>query len=249
VAEDDPVNTRVIVGLLERLGQEVVTAPDGEAALLALADGEFDLVLMDLHMPVLDGLETTRRIRKSDRVNDLPVVALTAGAMQEDRDRCLGAGMNDYLTKPVRPRELREMLLRWVPEAETRDDPSAVECSGDSPDPGVFEPEIAVEMAGSRELLRELVALFAERSADLVQGIEAALDSRSFETVGLLAHRTKGGAGNLGAPEVVARATELEEAADRRDEKECRSLVQRLVAALGEYRRAAESWLQLEVVS
>jgi len=117
VAEDNPVNQRVAIRLLERMGLRPAIAGDGEQALEALARERFDLVLMDCQMPKMDGFEATARIRADERLGgrSLPVIAMTANAMEGDRERCLSAGMDDYLGKPVRPDELRAVLLHWLP--------------------------------------------------------------------------------------------------------------------------------------
>ena len=110
VVEDNPVNQRVVAGLLAKRGYRISVANHGREALTALERSSFALVLMDVQMPVLDGLETTRLMRQDARWQTLPVIALTAYAMAGDRQRCLDAGMNDYLPKPVRPAELLETV-------------------------------------------------------------------------------------------------------------------------------------------
>ena len=115
LVEDNPVNQLVAKGMLSKLGCEVVVAAHGGEALRQLAQNRFDLVLMDCNMPVMDGYEASRQIRQSGLWPDLPIVALTANAMPEERDRCRTAGMNDYLSKPFRREELQALLDTWVP--------------------------------------------------------------------------------------------------------------------------------------
>ncbi|MCU1728635.1 response regulator [Pseudomonas sp. 7P_10.2_Bac1] len=115
LVEDNPVNQLVAKGMLSKLGCDVVIAAHGGEALGQLEHSDFDLVLMDCNMPVMDGYETSRRIRDSGRWPDLPIVALTANAMPEERERCRAAGMNDYLAKPFRREELAALLESWVP--------------------------------------------------------------------------------------------------------------------------------------
>lgn len=115
LAEDNSVNARITQRLLERQGCEIELVTDGIQALDALATKRFDLVLMDVQMPQLDGLEATRQLRRSPGPNDgVPVVALTACAFQEDRERCLDAGMDDYISKPVASAELSRIIHHWV---------------------------------------------------------------------------------------------------------------------------------------
>ena len=112
MAEDNPVNQLLMVRLLEKHGFQVVVAGNGRAALSAISEQNFDLVLMDVQMPELDGLQATRTLREMERQGGkkLPVVAMTAHAMQGDRDRCLAAGMTAYVSKPVRPEELFKVI-------------------------------------------------------------------------------------------------------------------------------------------
>ncbi|EJL02379.1 sensor histidine kinase/response regulator [Pseudomonas fluorescens Q2-87] len=115
LVEDNPVNQLVAKGMLVKLGCEVTVAAHGAEALDQLERRAFDLVLMDCNMPVMDGYEASRQIRRSGRWSDLPIVALTANAMPEERERCRAAGMNDYLSKPFRREELAAVLDQWVP--------------------------------------------------------------------------------------------------------------------------------------
>jgi signal transduction histidine kinase/CheY-like chemotaxis protein len=118
VVEDNLVNQQVVAGLLGKRGYQAVTVNDGREALAALAASDFDLVLMDVQMPVLDGLETTRLIRQDERWRALPVIGVTAHAMAGDRERCIEAGMTDYLPKPVRPFTLLETIRKYLPASK-----------------------------------------------------------------------------------------------------------------------------------
>jgi len=123
LVEDDAVNQQVASRMLERLGSSVTVVDNGRRALEALERSTFDLVLMDCHMPSMDGFEATAQLRRRPALSELPIIALTASVLAEDRDRCLAAGMNDYLAKPVSLAALRKALIRWAPapaEAESR---------------------------------------------------------------------------------------------------------------------------------
>ncbi|MNZ76985.1 Sensor histidine kinase RcsC [compost metagenome] len=120
LVEDNPVNQLVVTGLLGHLGLTAEIARQGEEALKILQQQDFDLVLMDCNMPLMDGYEATRQIRRDDRLARLPVIALTANVLPEERERCRQAGMNDYLSKPLRREELQAVLERWLPGALTR---------------------------------------------------------------------------------------------------------------------------------
>ncbi len=115
LVEDNPVNQLVAIGMLGKLGCQVQVAAHGAEALQMLEHDRFDLVLMDCNMPVMDGYEASRRIRQDGRWSQLPIVALTANAMPEERERCRAAGMDDYLAKPFRREELLALIDHWVP--------------------------------------------------------------------------------------------------------------------------------------
>ncbi len=121
VAEDDPANQRVITSMLDRLGLGAVVVTDGFAAQDCVARETWAAVLMDLHMPGLDGLETTRRIRQRLAGRALPIIAVTADAMPESRAACTAAGMDDFIAKPVQVEALRACLSRWLPPAAAPD--------------------------------------------------------------------------------------------------------------------------------
>jgi len=124
VAEDDPINREVALSQLQTLGYQACAVTNGSEALEVLLGGGFDLVMMDCRMPVMDGFEATRKLRKSapPGISNLPIIAVTADAMQEDQARCRSEGMNDYLAKPVELGELEDMLARWLPLPAGRDD-------------------------------------------------------------------------------------------------------------------------------
>src|SRR5690606_1496731 len=112
VAEDNVVNQRVLTGILAKLRHEAIVVEDGEAAVAAVATESFDLVFMDCQMPGMDGYEAARQLRNLP-TGSLPVIAVTANAMSTDKDKCLKAGMNDYLAKPVKLDQIRQMIHRW----------------------------------------------------------------------------------------------------------------------------------------
>lgn len=116
VAEDNDINLEILSHLLQEVGIELRVARDGREAVLACADGWPQLILMDMQMPDVDGLAATEALRSDIRFANLPIIALSANAMSEDRDRCLAAGMNDHLPKPIDVDDLYAMLVRWRPQ-------------------------------------------------------------------------------------------------------------------------------------
>jgi CheY-like chemotaxis protein len=114
LVEDNEINQEVAFGQLEDAKVQVDLAENGEAAVRMVQDNRYDLVLMDMQMPVMDGIEATRAIRSDPRFGDLPIIAMTANAMAVDRERCLEAGMNDHIAKPIEPEELFRVLAQWI---------------------------------------------------------------------------------------------------------------------------------------
>jgi PAS domain S-box-containing protein len=210
LAEDNPVNQKVAVALLEKRGHSVTVVGDGAAALEALERPEFDLVLLDVQMPVLDGLETARRLRARERETGrhVPVIAMTAYAMKGDRERCLEAGMDGYLSKPVRAGELFAVIdalmagatCAAVPERGPRGDAAA-------------GPDWATALAyvgGDRRLLRDMVELYLEEAPRWRDELRAAIRSGSVADVKRTAHNIKGSMGHFGAGAAFAAAQDLE---------------------------------------
>ena len=114
LVEDNEINQEVAIGLLEDAAIQVDLAENGEIAVRMAQETDYDAVLMDMQMPVMDGIEATRAIRSDPRFQDLPIIAMTANAMAADREKCLKAGMNDHIGKPIDPDELFSVLLRWA---------------------------------------------------------------------------------------------------------------------------------------
>ncbi|MBI3806656.1 MAG: response regulator [Nitrospirae bacterium] len=229
VAEDNLINQKLTVRMLEKLGYQSDVVENGQEALAALAKVSYAMILMDCQMPLVDGLEATRLIRENEQhqssmVNGqsmpsshVPIVALTANAMSGDRDRCLAAGMDDYLTKPVRKDNLQGALDRWIPLSMH---PQAAH-AGDAEDstggtdaetlPAVFDVTAMLRnIGGDTRLLEELVKLFLQRYQAMLEAIRAALASTDQAAVEQAAHTMKGTAGNLCASEVVLYAGQLE---------------------------------------
>ena len=237
LVEDNELNQEVADGLLTDAGFVVDIADNGQLALnrLAAATEPYDLVLMDMQMPVMDGLTATQRIRESLSAEHLPIVAMTANAMQQDRERCLAAGMQDVVTKPIDPDDLWRALRVWVkPQAMTRVPGSTIETglypsaiagdqgaegpfSASSPDPRVPEGIEGLDTAlGLKRVLGKVPRYVAmlERYVAGQAGTPAALDTAlaagDRDTATRLAHTTKGVSGNIGAVAVQGLAGELE---------------------------------------
>ena len=216
LAEDNPVNSKVAVRMQEKRGYTVVAVTDGREALAALERERFDLVLMDVRMPVLDGLEATAAIRNRERETGTHtlIVALTASALEEDRKVCIEAGMDGYLSKPLRSEELYQAVQGFLAGEIEEDDSSS---NGVGPALGsVFDRDSALErVSGDVELLEEVVALFLAQAPEILSEMKEAIersDSRSLEQT---AHKLRGSAANLGA-DGTAHAAQILEAMGRR---------------------------------
>ena len=215
LAEDNVINQRVALKVLEKFGYSVDTAVNGRLALDAVQDTAYDLVLMDCQMPVMDGYEATEAIRQAegDRKHT-PIIAMTAGAMDGDRDRCLDAGMDDYLIKPVRPQELQNMIEKWMVRAETPSTEVTLE-PDDLPALRTFDKAGLLErVLDDEELAREIVELFFENALDLVAAVKQAIEDNDAAEVRARAHALKGAAGNVGAPALQEVAFRIEKAGD-----------------------------------
>jgi len=208
VAEDNPVNQQVAVRLLQKQGHTVVVAPDGQEALQALERDRFDLVLMDVQMPRMGGLEATARLRDSERGTGkrIPVIAMTARAMKGDREACLAAGMDGYVAKPVSPQLLFEQISALTAGAAVT-----------GPAPALNVPELLARFDGDRELLGELATIFLSDYPARFAAIRSAVERRDAGALQLAAHALKGSAANFGAPDAVGLAERLESMGHRAD--------------------------------
>jgi PAS domain S-box-containing protein len=220
VAEDNPINQKVALGILHKMGLAADAVANGAEALRALAAARYDLVLMDVQMPELDGLEATQRIRSvSSGVLDhqVPIVAMTAHAMPGDRDRCLAAGMNEYLQKPVSPQALAEALDKWLPPDPEAATPVAAPAPTPTPRPpppslaSVFDQaDLLNRLWNDKELARSLAKDFLDGLPQQLAALSQALDVRNLKGAEREAHSLKGAAANLSATALRNLAAELE---------------------------------------
>jgi two-component system, sensor histidine kinase and response regulator len=209
VAEDNPVNQLVIQGMLDKRGYTCDIVANGHEALTQLARGVHAAVLMDVQMPELDGVETTARIRANEPDDThLPIIAMTASAMEGDRERFLAAGMDDYITKPLRPDQLDAVLERWVGGAPTR----SAEAAGNGAWNGLIDVgRIQRFRDDYPEIAERLVALFADTTPPLLEQLSNAVHTGDDDDVRRLAHKLKGSCQNLGATRMGALCRQLEE--------------------------------------
>jgi len=219
VADDNLVNQRVASALLSSRGAAVTVVGDGQEAVEALADGVFDIVLMDVQMPRLDGIETTRSIRAGEQWTGkhLPIIAITAHAMAGDRERFLEAGMDAYVPKPLDAAVLFATmigLLSRAPDGAAPDPPPVqlqlVTAADDSAAPPIDKAAALEKLAGDEELLVEIIDLYLEDSPRVLEGLRAAAAAGDAEGVWKAAHRLKGSVGSLSAIPAFEAARDLE---------------------------------------
>ncbi|MCP4701612.1 MAG: response regulator [Gammaproteobacteria bacterium] len=242
LVEDNKINQQVARETLEGAGLLVEIANNGKEAAAMFADKippeilisskdelkQFDAVLMDVQMPEMDGYQATRKIRENPRYSTLPIIAMTAHAMSDDRKRCLEAGMNDYVTKPVEPEQLFGALKKWIPSAKRKIHPPVKqrekERAADEilPDdlPGINVESALKRLNGNKKLLKDLLKEFQRDYQHAAHEIGMALALKDSEKTRHLVHTLKGVAGNLSAHELQTAALELENAIkqERRDE-------------------------------
>jgi two-component system, sensor histidine kinase and response regulator len=198
VAEDNAVNQRVAVRQLQKLGYAADAVGNGLEAIDALNRIPYDLILMDCQMPEMDGYHATAEIRRREGSRrHTAIVAMTANALEGDRDRCLAAGMDDYIPKPVREAELERVLLRWLPDDEPSIDPEAIKSLREIDD-------------GKDDLLREVIELFAGETPPRLAAILDSANAGDPEALWRAAHALRSGAANLGATRVVRLCDMLE---------------------------------------
>jgi polar amino acid transport system substrate-binding protein len=200
----------------------VSIATNGDEAVRAVKEKDFEAVLMDIQMPVMDGYQATREIRKDERFKDLPIIAMTAHAMAGDQERCLEAGMNDYVSKPIDPEKLFSTLIKWIkPGERVIPDHLAAETDGESPEdespslsdlPGISVKSGLIKVGGNQKLYRKLLSKFRRNHSDVAHSIGSGLDDDDPETATRLAHTIKGVAGNIGAQSLHLAAADLEAA-------------------------------------
>ncbi|MDO9103458.1 MAG: response regulator [Methylovulum sp.] len=230
LVEDNLINQKLEQELLEVLGLTVVVASNGLEAVETVSDRSFDVVLMDIQMPIMDGYEATEIIRRQHRFEDLPIIAMTANAMSRDRERCLAAGMNDHIAKPIDLALLQNALVRWLPSTAINADlPDLAEASlptlalamASQPDdfpetiPGIDLVAGLARLRQNHRLYYKLLLAFYREHGDTAGQIGLALSEGKIDYAQRMIHAIKGVSGNLGMVGLFGNATRLDEALKR----------------------------------
>ena len=224
VVDDNPINQEVALGILEQLGfdsKKIDAASNGEEAISLMKDKEhYQLILMDCQMPIMDGYETSRNIRNGEanqRHRDVPIIAMTANAMKGDRDKCLNSGMNDYLTKPIDPDHLLELINRWGVNptkqklSKSSEEENMTEKIEQYP---IWDKESALNRVRNNEpLLEKIIKLFKTQIPDLFDGLDKAVEQNDIPQIKHFAHTIKGVAANLSGLALQQVSEQLEQAA------------------------------------
>ncbi len=217
LVEDNPVNQQVAQGILAKLNHDVTTADNGRKALEALEQSSYNLVLMDVQMLEMDGMEATQRIRADHRWQNLPIIAMTAHALAEDREQCFQAGMNDYICKPINIKELEDKINKWGPRSETPStttlQPSSRLCQIlASQNQEHLDVDKALQMlGGNQELYEEALNAFLTSLSKTMEQFKAALNTQDAQQLRAIAHSLKGGSSTVGAEKVRSLAAHFEQ--------------------------------------
>jgi CheY-like chemotaxis protein len=212
VVEDNQINQEIAVELLSFAGLDVSIANNGQEAIDKVNNMKFDLVLMDIQMPVKDGYEATKEIRQVGLHNDLPIIAMTANAMSGDRERCLSVGMNDHLPKPINPQQVFKTIAQWVApkenvvavDLELLDDTPTFNVEG-------FDTTSAIlRMAGNLKAYKKTLSRVIETENDIVARVQLAMANNDIGSAILSIHSLKGVAATIGAIDLVSPLESLE---------------------------------------
>ncbi|MGB7133686.1 MAG: response regulator [Acidobacteriaceae bacterium] len=240
LAEDNLVNQKLASRLLEKRNHTVTIVSNGKEALAALERNHYDLVLMDVQMPEMDGFEATTALRERERATGKhqPVVAMTALAMSGDRERCITAGMDGYLSKPIRPQELDQVLDTCLAQTNGRAAPIGHPHAADR---SVDVVQLLERIDGDRSLLGELVDLFREDYPGSLRAVQEAIDTQDSDRLRSTSHALKGALANLSAIQASTLAAELEAAGNSPDLTQAQATLDRLAHELVNVKQALEA--------
>jgi CheY-like chemotaxis protein len=229
VAEDNPVNQKLITEVLRIFNCDMTLVENGKEAVSMNEKHQFDLILMDCQMPEMDGFQATGIIRAQEQESAVKegvvIVALTANALQEDRERCLASGMDDYLSKPFTMAQLRDMILKWhhvegvdaviadnssTASVDEGDDSASIG-EDDLLDPNILDGIRALQSPHSPNLLEQLIEIYRSTAPAMLQNLATSIQGENYDEIRELAHSLKSSSGNIGARKIFELSARLEE--------------------------------------
>ncbi len=230
LAEDVPINQELARIILEKMGHGVSVASNGIEAFELFKTGHFDLVFMDMQMPEMDGLQATRAIRglEATRGGRIPIIAMTANALESDREKCREAGMDDFIPKPISTRMLQETVARFAGTSDQSAEPGPSDSAVISEHPPFNRADLIERLGGRTELLAKFISMFIESVAEPLHSLRSAVESGNREDIFRLAHMIKGSAANIGAPRIMDAAAILDDKAKHGESPNYPVLLQRL---------------------
>jgi CheY-like chemotaxis protein len=234
LVEDNLINQQVAVGILQIQGYTVTVANNGKEALDAHGQGAFDVILMDCHMPEMDGFEATMEIRKREQSTAsrrVPIIALTANAMATDREECLNAGMDDHLSKPFSMQTMQDMLDRWIRKPASPDAAAAaLAARATAKAAEVLDRQTLEELSRTLtpQRLASIISLYLAESPKLMERIQRAAGTADAAEIARSAHSLKSSSANVGAAVLSRYCEQLEASARRADTEEARRLLGKL---------------------
>ena len=248
LVEDNEINQEVAQELLTKAGMSVTLAANGQEALELIEGQDFDGVLMDIQMPVMDGYTATQRLREDERFKSLPVIAMTANAMADDIDRCLSSGMNGHISKPINVTEMFRTMAQWITPATP-----AQEVIEEKPEPeqssqklpsirGLNTGSGLSTVQGNTELYLKLLKKFHMSQKTFETDFREAIKARDLDTATRIAHTLKGVSGNIGAGSVQKAAGTLEKACKETDKESIRTSFQALMSQLTPLLIELDAW-------
>jgi len=245
----------VALGILQIQGYNVSVVNNGREALEAHAQGDFDLILMDCHMPEMDGFEATKKIRERERQADarpVPIIALTANAMTQDREECLNAGMDDHLSKPFSMQTMKDVLARWMPQAASSAQSAAAELAARATakaaqvlDRRTLDELRTLLTDGKAEVLTRVIHVYLAESPKLVQALKQAVGADDARQIATCAHSLKSCSANVGAKMLSRYCEDLEASARHAETKEAGKLFGKIESEHGCVQTALTTELKL----
>jgi CheY-like chemotaxis protein/HPt (histidine-containing phosphotransfer) domain-containing protein len=235
--EDNPANQMIVSHLLEIVGCRVDYADNGQQAMEKLVAGQYDLIIMDVQMPVMNGYEAARRIRSELKFRYLPIIAMTANATQKDRKRCLNAGMDDFIAKPIYQDQMYLMLAKWLPDKKQLLEIKQ-ELTDSQQSPSFININALKHVLNNDiELVHKFSRKFIQVAEETLSEIETAKKHCDIKSMGLLGHKLKSSARSLGAYHFADLCDELEMAGINNDQRQAEQLSNQIRASFQHIKR------------